>query len=696
MTINIKKKVLGFVCFILISFIHGQNIRKIDSLWNLYNDVKSHDDARIKAFFEVAEIYIYDNPDTVIKTSPLAFKLSQQIKSKPTEARLYDLVAYCYEYNDDYSKAIQNYQAELKIWESLNSKTKIGGSYSKIGNSYRGLSDYPKALEYLLKGLQILESQKDTIQLCKAYINLGTLNYNQNNFQTALENYLKALSLCEKSKNYTNLNVCIGNIGMAYHDLKNYNKAMEYYNKALMINEKANDESGIAANLGNIALIYDDIKNYEKALEYHNKSLNLYIKLNAIDNISVARINIADLYNKIGNHKTALENLKIAKALSLETENIDNLRLAHEGLAETYNKLGNYKDAFENYKQFKILTDSIFNTENSKAILDIKTQYEVEKSSAELKAKSDANEARQQLITYAIIIVLFIVSIFTILLLKRYQLINKQKQIIEQKIKETEEQKKLIEIKQKEIIDSITYAKRLQNAILPPLETIEKNLNNSFVYYQPKDIVAGDFYWMETVNDAIFIAAADSTGHGVPGAMVSVVCSNALNRAVKEFHLTYTGEILDKTRQLVLETFEKNSNEVSDGMDISLLSINKTKKEIQWSGAYNPLWYILDGEMIQIKADKQPIGKSENPTAFTTQTIQYTDNTTFYLFTDGFADQFGGPEGKKIKQKAFSDLLIKHHKRNSADQLEIIQSTFSDWKGELEQVDDVCVIGIRI
>jgi serine phosphatase RsbU (regulator of sigma subunit) len=297
---------------------------------------------------------------------------------------------------------------------------------------------------------------------------------------------------------------------------------------------------------------------------------------------------------------------------------------------------------------------------------------------------------------------LFLIGIFAILYYKRFKITQKQNKIIIVQKEEVETQKvfvetqkHLVEEKQKEILDSITYAQRLQQAILPPKEFISKSLHNNFILYKPKDIVAGDFYWAEKVGDLFFIAAADSTGHGVPGAMVSVVCSNALNRTIKEFKLTETGKILDKTRALVLETFEKSSSEVKDGMDISLLCINKEKNKIFWSGANNPLWFVENGELKEIKADKQPIGKTDDPKPFTTHEIEFKENVTFYLFTDGLADQFGGPKGKKFKYKQFEELLISINDKTMQEQSEVINKQFEDWKGELEQVDDVCVIGIK-
>lgn len=259
-----------------------------------------------------------------------------------------------------------------------------------------------------------------------------------------------------------------------------------------------------------------------------------------------------------------------------------------------------------------------------------------------------------------------------------------------------EEKSKIIEAQNKEIIDSITYAQSLQEAILPPLEFLNRHLKNNFIFYQPKDIVAGDFYWAEEIGNLFFVAVADSTGHGVPGAMVSVVCSNALNRAIKEFKQTETGKILDKTRELVIETFEKSTSEIKDGMDISLLCIDSKNKNIFWSGANNPLWYIQDNTLKEIKGDKQPIGKTYDPSPFTTHQIEFKENTIFYLFTDGLADQFGGPKERKFLSRQFSELLLCNNSLPMKQQAEAIEKAFLNWKGDLEQIDDVCVMGIKL
>jgi len=254
-----------------------------------------------------------------------------------------------------------------------------------------------------------------------------------------------------------------------------------------------------------------------------------------------------------------------------------------------------------------------------------------------------------------------------------------------------------IEHKNQEIIDSITYAKRIQEAILLPLNLVKNHLPDSFVLFKPKDIVAGDFYWVEEVDDKIIFAAADCTGHGVPGAMVSVVCHNALNSAVHQYDLISPGKILDKTRELVIQQFSKSTEDVKDGMDISLCVLNKKTLQLEFAGANNPLWLLRknDNEIFEIKSTKQAVGKGDLSKPFETHTIQLSPGDLIYIFSDGFADQFGGEKGKKYKYKPFKDLLVLNRNKTLEAQSQVINAEFEKWRQDLEQVDDICVIGVR-
>ena len=314
-------------------------------------------------------------------------------------------------------------------------------------------------------------------------------------------------------------------------------------------------------------------------------------------------------------------------------------------------------------------------------------------------------QKRQFIVLIIVIIASALVLILLIIIYRRLRITRKQKLVIEEQKEEVETQRDQIEgqkdeIEQKhgEIQESIAYAKRIQNAILPPDSLISQHLPNNFVYYQPKDVVAGDFYWMEVHDDVVFFAAADCTGHGVPGAMVSVVCHNALNRAVREFGLRDTGKILDKVRELVLITFEKSEEQMKDGMDICLCALNKKSNSLQFSGANNPLYLIKDGELETIKGTKQPIGHVQDPKPFESHDIDLKDIHSFYLTTDGYADQFGGPKNKKFSYKKLREMLLENSSKPMNEQHDILKSQLNNWieQGSDEQIDDICIIGVKL
>jgi len=249
-------------------------------------------------------------------------------------------------------------------------------------------------------------------------------------------------------------------------------------------------------------------------------------------------------------------------------------------------------------------------------------------------------------------------------------------------------------IDEDEIRDSYEYARRIQDSILP----LEANLRNvfpeSFILYLPKDIVSGDFYWIEEVNDVVLFAVADCTGHGVPGAMLTLLCHNALNKSLKEYGLLNPGHILDKTMEIISESVQKEGNTILDGMDICICTL--TENSLQYSGANNPLWIIHDEALSEYKATKQSISFAENPVPFTTDTINLNAGDIIYLFTDGFGDQFGGSKDKKYKTKKLKDLLLSIHKKNLDDQKKYLLKEFNNWKGTGSQTDDICLLGVKL
>jgi serine phosphatase RsbU (regulator of sigma subunit) len=263
-------------------------------------------------------------------------------------------------------------------------------------------------------------------------------------------------------------------------------------------------------------------------------------------------------------------------------------------------------------------------------------------------------------------------------------------------VKKMNQQKTELEVKNKEVRDSIAYAERIQKAILPSHRTVEYTLPGSFVVYLPKDIVSGDFYWVDKKDDISFFAVADCTGHGVPGAMMSVICVNALNRVINEFHLSKPSEILDKLNLLVEESFSKSGADIRDGMDIALCAVDFNTRTVEYAGANNSLYYFAGGEIKELKSDRQPIGRFESKVPFKNHTLKLAAGDFVYLFSDGIADQFGGPQGKKFKYKRVKDILVANAGKNVNDQKNALLDGFRSWKGNLEQVDDVCLMGVRL
>jgi serine phosphatase RsbU (regulator of sigma subunit) len=335
-----------------------------------------------------------------------------------------------------------------------------------------------------------------------------------------------------------------------------------------------------------------------------------------------------------------------------------------------------------------------------KETLVSKQDKKISTQNSEIDTQSSTIKSQKSIIWLSIIF-LIIVSALGIWAYRSYRLKNEANRLILEQKGEIEQQHFVLEEQHKEITDSINYAKRIQDAILPPLTMVREHIPDSFILYKPKDIVAGDFYWLESVttNDKeqiILFAAADCTGHGVPGAMVSIVCHNSMNRAVREFNLIEPHQILDKTRELVVETFEKSHNEVHDGMDIALCSIDKTTNKLIYAGANNGLYLIRNHELIEYKPDKQPIGNYHHIKPFNKHEIQLKKGDVIYMYTDGYADQFGGEKGKKFKYKPFKELLLSIHNKPLDEQHELMQKAFIEWQGNLEQIDDVCIIGMRL
>ena len=597
-----------------------------------------------------------------------ALELSEKIGYDPGVVRSWQQTGNIHYNMGEYPQALEAYMTEIRLMENAGLQKYLSAPYGGIGNVLIAQEQYEEAIVYYEKGLRVVESRgPEQSQNCKSfYINLGGANL--------------AMGELDKAEKwfYSALDVALLQNGDYYHLGDIYNGLGETWLKR---------------------------EQPDSARKYFMQALFCYTELNMVPRVSLISSNLGLIELLEKNNTQAIAYFKQAIA-DAETENIrEVLKMSWEGLSDAYAGLGDYQAALESYKKYIAIKDELFNESNSTIIQEMATKYESDQDEKKIallnkdKKIADADRKQKSLILTATLTGLVLVVIFAFFVLNRFHVTRRQKNIIESQKTEVELQKELIEEKNKEITDSIQYAKRIQSAILPPLKEIRAHLGDSFVLYLPKDIVAGDFYWFETVpvKNLVMLAAADCTGHGVPGALISVVCHNALNRAVREYGLTEPGKILDKTREIILNEFKKSETDVNDGMDISLCVLEQgAQRRLHFAGAYNPAWLLRSAEITELKADKQPVGRFDHPRPFQSITVELQKGDCIYLFSDGYADQFGGSKGKKLKTSGLREVLLKGAGKEMAEQEAIFKKYFSDWKSGFEQIDDVCVIGFRI
>lgn len=603
------------------------------------------------------------------------------------------------------------YNLDAVFWKSLaveahlvNHQEAEAKCLNNVGFIYTNQGKREEAIEYYHLALNIYRHIGSGIGLAGVYNDLGGIYSDINESEIALKYYLTAHEIYCEVQDSVGMSMTSHNLSAQYLESNDFQMAKFYALKSLEIATKIDDRQGMPSILQNLGGILEKDGNLDSALVLYKQGFDISIEIGMIHGVAHMGISIGLIFLKKYQINNALNELldssivyfQNAYKIGKEMNNVDIIQSASNCLMRYYVIVQDWKNAYSYTVEYFTRKDTIENAEKQKEVLKTQMEYQhsIEKVKVEEERKAEqsiANEKSERQF-YIILIggfVVLMLIVFVVIIIRKWNETQRQKVIIEH-------QKSLVEEKQKEITDSINYAQRLQQAILATPKEITKYLPENFLVFKPKDIVAGDFYFFETTDSHIFLAAADCTGHGVPGAMVSVVCSNALMRSVKEFKLTDPGKILDKTRNLIVETFKKSGSDVKDGMDISLLILNRASQKIEWAGANNPLWYVENDEMKSIKPDKQPVGLTDNPKPFTTHALLINPKTLFFLFTDGIADQFGGPNGKKYKYKSLQKLLVVNASKQMADQKLNIETAFENWKRNLEQVDDVCVIGVRI
>jgi len=587
-------------------------------------------------------------------------------------------------YKIDKEKAEQYGKEAFQIAESIDSKKNIAIGADNLAKLYQNRGQYEKATLYYERALEVRGKLKDRKGEAKSLNDLGNLSLKKGDENKALNYYLDALSIRREIKDYEGESVTLTNLGSFYYRLENYTKALVYYNQALILTDNTGNKKVRAYVLNKIAECHFWQENYEEALNYFQQQLY------------------------------------VAQATNNDAET----QRAYQGLSQVYARIGNYKKAYEAYRNFVQVKEVVYKKSqeiSAQKIDEIEAENQSKQRELFLERQIKQDEIDQRRLTQNFSIAAFSLILVIMFILYRSNRINKrnadalkqQKQEIEKKneevgiaLEEIEKKNETLEgvfadmdRKNKDITASINYAKRIQESMLPFETEIQKHIPEYFIFFRPRDIVSGDFYWFSQVNNKVIIAAIDCTGHGVPGAIMSMVGNDHLNQIINIQELTEPHLILSEMHKGIRRALRQDEGKNRDGMDVALCVIDYEEKTLEFAGASRPLIYIKNGELNDWQTSKLPIaGFQKDPERnYEKLTLSFADAPlSCYMFSDGYQDQFGGPKGRKFAKKKLKNLLFDIHELPIEEQKYQLDSTLKSWMGENRQMDDILVVGFRL
>ncbi len=664
--------------------------------------------------------------------------------------QVYARMAKAYAKQSNYSLGLIYQKKAIDLAEDNKIAAKqLAGYYNSMGILHKEEGAYIDALKYYFKALDIIETLNKPTKASKIKSNLGLIYNKQLEYKKAEEMYFNAVNDLDENnvKHQYSLAILYSNLGANYRDKGNFDKSHEYHIKALELKKSINKRSSISITYNNLGELYGDQGLYVKALVYVNKALKIKEEDQDKDGIVYSLNIIADLHNKQKNYNQAIGVLNRSIAISKEIGAHRELADAYEELSRSYEGINNQIQAFSYYKKFTAIEDSIISVDRAKKLAELDAIYQLDKKEDEIRLQSvqiekqvsDIENQKTFIIVAIIALSLAVLALFSFIQSNRVkkrsnelleasnqeikmanielQSLNEEVQTKNENLNELYE---TLDEKNRDITSSINYAKKIQDVILPTDQQVNDLFPNSFLLYQPKDIVSGDFYWMEETLEKKFFMAADCTGHGVPGAFMSLIGSSIFNQLVLEQKCTNTGEILTQARELIIHRLKQTGKEGSqkDGMDAALCMLDPKTNILSYTGANNPVYIVrpinndllsvngnltepnIEGDelnLFEIKADSQPIGYytgKDDP--FTLQEIQLKKGDLVVISSDGYPDQFGGPRGKKYKYKPFKRLFMEYYHMESKEIENALKKEFYAWKGKEEQVDDICIIGVKV
>lgn len=662
----------------------------------------------INALMRQGELYRKQNKfDKAIALFEQGVALNKKEKSAPLDLMLYNRLGSIHYALSNYDNALKNFKSALKVAEENNDVIFATSCISNIGVIYDALGNYTQALKFYFKGLKLAEKHDKQKDRVNNLINISAIYNQQNNIKLAIQYANQALELLNTVlTNDISKIICLGNLADYYYKDKKYAKSLEYANLSLELAKKADDKLGLVYAYQAIGKVKKIEKKLNEALIEYNKALEISKVIGDKQATVTVEREIAYTYQELTNFDEAL---KYARKSVKDAESIGSAQDKRDGykaLADIFESKKQVDSSYFYHKKFITLKDQLFGEKNSRELNNIRANYDLEKKETEIKllkkdsALNEAKVKRQRIVQYFFIAGFLVVFVIAFGLYRNNVQKQRANQLLQNKNEEIYQKNTQIEAQNEAITASINYAQRIQKAILPLENHIASKVQDYFVFNRPRDIVSGDFYWFIEYQNKCFFSVVDCTGHGVPGAFMSMLGNTALTNIVLQQGITEPHEILNHLSKEVDFLLQQHVTQNTDSMDVALCAVDTERMVLEYAGANNPMIYVQNGEMQLVKADRMPIGKEQvdMDRSYTLHTIDLNTPTTVYLFTDGFQDQFGGPEGKKFKSSRFRELINENHKLPMDEQKKLIEQTIDDWMGAgtRAQIDDMLVMGVKL
>ncbi len=676
-----------FLAFYQICF--AQNV-SVDSLKLVLESCKE-DTTKVNTLISICKNEYRSSPDSAIFYGNKALNLAEKLKFGKGLAYSYKYIGMGYYFLGNYSETINSWQQSLSNFEAINDKVGVSNILSNLGALYANQGDDVKAIDFHLRSLKAAEESKNTLRIATSMINIGVIYLNNpKTHGQSLKYNLSALPLSEKLGNNDAIGTVCVNIGEIYFQKEAYDTALFYYEKSLNAFRRSNS-GNVPYTLTNIGKVYMKRGDFKKAIEVQQEGYQIAKQSDAKLEMTATLLGLAETFLAAGNYKSAIITYDKARGLAEEIGAKKELRQAYEGLSASYAKMSDFGNAFKYQTLLTNIKDTLYVAANNNKIQFLQLNYELDKKET-LISLQDV-KIKKQRFTQRTFIIGFIIAI--LVAIQTYR--NYRRKVKTNKL--LNKQKDEIEIQNKYLTDSINYAERIQSAMFPSQEILSEDLFDYFILFRPLNIVSGDFYWFKKNNNSIFIAAADCTGHGVPGAFMSILGLTFLNELVNNAAKLSASEALTRLKDHVIRTLQQkhNNSGTRDGMEMALFILDLEFNKLQFSGARRPLYLIRDKQLIELAGDKMPLGiYDDGEITFTNKEMEFKKDDIVYLFSDGYVDQLGGPERKTFKAKKFKDLLLNNCHLPMNEQKEVLEKTLDEWRSDIEQIDDILVIGIKL